>query len=109
MENGDIKSSFLRYSSKAHPKYHARLNAPYGGWANICGVKPSFIQVYLGPAGKVVTAIATQIKDAKQYLISYTISYSIEGLDWANYRENGEVKVGWLKSYSLVIQRTLQR
>ena len=97
MENGAIRDWDIKFTSEAAKDFARFITAQYG-WEINNGAKPAFVQVHLGPARKIITAVATQLGRNNQYLISYSISYSDDGIDWVMYRENGEVKVRKLKS-----------
>lgn len=89
--DGDITAS--NHLSENNP-YKARLNNN-GGWRVYNDFsKDHFIQVKLGDGDLTLTGVATQ--GIYGYLVTtYTLSYSMDGIDWVEYRENGEVKVGF--------------
>lgn len=89
LSNGYITASYWITSSTA---YNARLNN-YAGWVVYTGFsKAHFIQVKLGSGDFTLTGVATQ--GIYSYLVkTFTLSYSMDGIDWVEYRENGQVKV----------------
>ena len=72
--------------------YKARLNN-YAGWMVYNDFSMAhFIQVELGSDDFTLTGVATQ--GIYGYLVkTFTLSYSLDGIDWFEYRENGQVKV----------------
>lgn len=91
LSDGDITAS--SYFSLYYP-YKARLNNIEGWRVYDDFSKDHFIQVKLGNRDLTLTGVATQ--GLYGFLVTtYTLSYSMDGIDWVEYRENGEVKVGF--------------
>jgi len=90
--DSDITAS--EWKNEYNP-YKARLNGRSGWWAYFNLFRRPFIQVKLDSDGEfTVTGVATQPMNHVLYVQSFTISYSSDGIDWVEYREDGEVKVG---------------
>lgn len=73
--------------------YKARLNSDSAWQVYTDYSRTPFIQVKLGSSDVTLTGVATQTEDSYR-VKSYTLSYSLDGVDWVEYREDGEVKVG---------------
>ena len=87
--DGDITASYWRTTYNA---YKARLNNIAGWMVYTDFSKAHFIQVKLGSGDFTLTGVATQ--GIYSYLVkTFTLSYSMDGIDWVEYRENGHVKV----------------
>lgn len=72
--------------------YRARLNNDAGWLVYTDFSIAQFIQVKLGSGNFTLTGVATQ--GIYGYLAkTFTLSYSMDGIDWVEYRENGQVKV----------------
>ena len=89
--DGDITANY--YKTEYFP-YKARLNAKSGWLAYYYRPRPLFIQAKVGRGEFTVTGVATQVLDSAHYVESFTLSHSLDGIDWVDYREDGEVKVG---------------
>lgn len=102
MENGKIASGAITASS-----YHdsgltpnlARLNSA-SAWSVANQPRPHWLQVDLGRV-MAVKKVATQgrrLDSHSQWVTSYKISSSVDGIDWVVYAENSVVKVSQLYS-----------
>lgn len=88
--SGDIKAS--HYRTEYYP-YEARLNGKSAWIVDFNRLRKPFIQVKVQSYGEyTVTGIATQ-GFYHNVVRSFTLSYSMDGIDWAYYREDGKVKV----------------
>ena len=102
MENGAINDSQITSSSfwaNRHEPWHGRLRRPVttdgiGSWASASLNKKEYLQVDLGE-DRNLTRVATQGRptDAVQWVTSYAILYSTDGLDWKMYTENGKMSL----------------
>ena len=94
MEAHEIWDSEITASDNKYEfnPYKARLNYD-GGWMVFNDFsKAHFIQVKLGDRDFTLTGVATQ--GLYGHLAkTYSLSYSMDGIDWVEYREKGEVKV----------------
>ena len=98
MENGKIPSSAITassfYNDGLAPKF-ARLNSP-SAWTMGYHPGPHWLQVDLGRI-MAVKKVATQgRRDNPNWVTSYKISFTVDGIDWVLYAENGIVKVSFL-------------
>ena len=90
LSDNEITASNWRSESNA---YKARLNNDAGWLVYTDFSMDHFIQVKLGDGEFTLTGVATQ--GVYSYLVeTFTLSYSMDGIDWVEYREDGEVKVG---------------
>ena len=96
MENGQIRDSQITTSSRCNTATMGRLNFKAGGGKKGAWVPNSFIvynqwlQVDLDRY-TVVTGIATQGRnDANQWVTSYMLQYSEDGVTFVYYKEQGE-------------------
>lgn len=87
--DGDITAN--RWENEANP-YKARLNGESGWLVYNDRSKTPFIQVKLGRGDFTLTGVATQAVNSNR-VKSYTLSFSYDGIDWVEYREDGKVKV----------------
>ena len=101
IQDGRITQSMLKASSMYNRYYgpwSARLQARNhgairGGWLARVNNNRQWLQIDLG-AKSVVKRIATQGRyDANQWVTSYTVSYSNNGVRFYPYRENRRVRV----------------
>lgn len=87
--DGEITASYWK---SAYVAYKARLNNDAGWLVYTDFSIAHFIQVKLGSGDFTLTGVATQ--GIYGYLVkTFTLSYSMDGIDWFEYRENGQVKV----------------
>ena len=96
MENGQIRDSQITASSRSNTEAMGRLNFKAGGGKEGAWVPSSkrayyqWLQVDLDRY-TVVTGIATQGRnDANQWVTSYILQYSEDGVTFVNYKEQGE-------------------
>ena len=96
MENGQIRDSQITASSRSNTAAMGRLNFKAGGgkegaWGpSPYSVYSQWLQVDLDRY-TVVTGIATQGRnDANQWVTSYILQYSEDGVTIVNYKEQGE-------------------
>ena len=59
-----------------------------------------FIQVDLGPASKLLTAVAVQGRAYGHNTWSFYMKYSEDGSEWYNYTENGVTRVSEITQWS---------
>lgn len=102
VENGHVPDGAFSASSSAHAKYspaRSRLNIHsdskgYGSWAAKTNDGKQWLQIDFGELVQ-VTKVATQGRqDADQWVTKYTLSYSLDGMHWAEYKENS---VTWVR------------
>ena len=100
MENGEIPAGAITassyYNSGLAPNL-ARLNSP-SAWSVASKPGPHWLQVDLGRI-MAVKKLATQgrrIDSHNQWVKSYKISFSADGIGWVMYKENSAVKVSQL-------------
>ena len=107
MENGQVPDGAFSASSSHSAKYgpaRSRLNIHsdskgYGSWAAGANDGKQWLQIDFGEL-VLVTKVATQGRqDADQWVTKYTLSYSLDGMHWAEYKENS---VTWVRQ---IIQR----
>ena len=102
MESGHLSDSALSastYHSANHIPQLSRLNklsvgGKAGAWCTRTNNGNEWLQVYFGRE-TTVTKVATQGRyDGNQWVMSYSLSYSVDGSHWAWYRlSNGQIKV----------------
>ncbi|EDO33782.1 predicted protein, partial [Nematostella vectensis] len=106
MEDGSIPDSSITASSHysaSHSPYYGRLNNKaitnihWGAWAAKTNQKGEYLQVDLGRVTW-VTHVATQGIPKEtgymQWVIEYTVEYSLTGEQWQSYQDvNGVIKV----------------
>jgi len=80
-------------SKTEYNAYKARLNNNAGWRVYTDFSLAHFIQVKLGSGDFTLTGVATQ-GIYGYWVKTFTLSYSMDGIDWVEYRENGQVKVG---------------
>ena len=107
VENGHIPdgafSASSSYSAKNGPA-RSRLNIHsdskgYGAWSAGANDGKQWLQIDFGELVQ-VTKVATQGRQyADQWVTKYTLSYSLDGMHWAEYKENS---VTWVRE---IIQR----
>ena len=90
-ERTDDEITASDWKSEKYP-YNARLNNEAGWLVYNDFSKAHFLQVKLGSGTFTLTGVATQ--GIYGYLVkTFTLSYSTDGIDWVEHRENGQVKV----------------
>lgn len=96
LENGHVPDAAFSASSSAHSKYgpaRSRLNIQsnskgYGSWAAGTNNGKQWLQIDFGELVR-VTKVATQGRqDSNQWVTKYALSYSLDGMHWAEYKEN---------------------
>ena len=96
LENGHVPdAAFSAYSSanSKHGPERSRLNIQsnskgYGSWVASANNGKQWLQIDFGEL-VLVTKVATQGRqDANQWVTKYTLSYSVDGMHWAEYKEN---------------------
>lgn len=68
------------------------MNYNAGAWYAALSDKTPYIQVNLRQRIN-VTGLATQASTSGQYVTQYRVSYSVDGMVWRNYTENGVTKL----------------
>ena len=103
MENGHVPDAAFSASSQTTVKYNAaraRLNIQadskgYGSWAAKTNDGKQWLQIDFGELAR-VTKVATQGRqDSDQWVTKFTLSYSMDGMHWAEYKENS---VTWVSN-----------
>jgi len=102
VENGLVPdgafSASSSYSAKNGPA-RSRLNVHsdskgYGAWSAKVTDGKQWLQIDFGELVQ-VTKVATQGRqDAGHWVTKYTLSYSLDGMHWAEYKENS---VTWVR------------
>jgi len=102
MESGHLPDSALSASTSAganHSPQFSRLNtintkSTGGAWSAGRNDGKQWLQVYFGRE-TTVTKVATQGRyESDQWVMSYSLSYSVDGTHWAWYRlADGHIKV----------------
>ena len=103
MENNDIPDSAVTasssYSDSLHEPWRGRLNnvpdgdGGWGCWLAGTWTLGEWLQIDLGKE-KLLTKLATQGRPSfDQWVLSYKILFSSDGISWKEYKENGDVKV----------------
>ena len=102
VENGHLPDEAFSASSSHSAKngpVRSRLNIHsdskgYGSWAAGANDGKQWLQIDFGEL-VLVTKVATQGRqDADQWVTKYTLSYSLDGMHWAEYKENS---VTWVR------------
>lgn len=95
LENGDVPDAAFSASSSANSKHgpaRSRLNIQsnskgYGAWSAGANNGKQWLQIDFGELVR-VTKVATQGRqDSGQWVTKYTLSYSVDGMHWAEYKE----------------------
>ena len=98
MQNGLIPDKHITASSNLNTAANGRLyfkagNGRKGGWTSLRNDDKQFFQVEFANVVN-ITGIATQGReDDDQWVISYTLSYSFDKINFIPYGSNGNVKV----------------
>lgn len=103
MESGHLPDHAISASTSYDAKYipqFSRLNrintkGKAGAWCSRSSDANQWLQVYFGRE-TTVTKVATQGRyDYNNWVMSYSLSYSVDGTHWAWYRllSNGYIKV----------------
>ncbi|KAL9978603.1 hypothetical protein ACROYT_G016139 [Oculina patagonica] len=96
LENGQVPDGAFSASSSYNAKYgpaRARLNIHsdskgYGAWASKTDDDKQWLQIDFGELVQ-VTKVATQGRqNSDAWVTKYTLSYSVDGMHWAEYKEN---------------------
>ena len=99
MENERIPASALTASTYHSPSYspnRGRLNSQTSWSVSDQPGPHSWLQIDLGRI-MAIKKVATQgRRDFRDWVTSYEISSSVDGIDWVLYAENGIVKVSFL-------------
>jgi hypothetical protein len=101
MENGDIPDSQILASSEwdaNHGAINSRLNfraqgKRQGAWSSRSNDLNQWLQVNFVLQATVTEILTQGRSNANQWVTSFTVSYSNDGLDFFAYRVNGVVKV----------------
>ena len=111
LENGHVSDAAFSASSNT-AKYvpaRARLNIHadskgYGAWAAKSNNGKQWLQIDFGELAR-VTKVATQGRqDADQWVTKFTLSHSVDGMHWVEYKENS---VTWVSKYNIIINTQL--
>ena len=96
LENGHVPDAAFSASSSANKKHgpaRSRLNMQpsskgKGAWSAGANNGKQWLQIDFGELVR-VTKVATQGRqDANQWVTKYILSYSVDGMHWAEYKEN---------------------
>ena len=96
LENGHVPDAAFSASSSAQAKHapaRARLNIHadrkgYGAWAAKTNNGKQWLQIDFGEHVR-VTKVATQGRqDNDNWVTKFTLSYSVDGIHWVEYKEN---------------------
>ena len=96
LENGHVPDAAFSASSSHQAKYapaRARLNIQgnskgYGAWCAKTNDGKQWLQIAFGELVR-VTKVATQgQQDNNHWVTKFTLSYSVDGIHWAEYKEN---------------------
>ena len=99
MENGNIQDDQITASSQwnsvTHGVTRARLNllpsSGAGGWVALQHTIHEWLQVDLRSHYTSVTGLATQRRnDHGQRVTKYSVQYSVDGVEFEYYKENGQ-------------------
>ena len=102
MENGHVPDGAFSASSSSNAQSgpaRSRLNIQshskgYGSWVAKANDSKQWLQIDFGELVQ-VTKVATQGRqDADQWVTKYTLSYSLDGMHWAEYKENS---ITWVR------------
>ena len=96
LENGHVSDAAFSASSSYSAKYapaRARLNLQgnskgYGAWCAKTNDGKQWLQIDFGELVR-VTKVATQgQQNSNNWVTKFTLSYSMDGIHWAEYKEN---------------------
>lgn len=78
----------------AYYPYRGRLFSSTYQWMGATTDRNAFLQIAVGKTDHVITAVATQgHKTYKMAVVKFQLSFSVNSLQWFDYREDGDVKV----------------
>ena len=100
-EDGKIPNRAFTASSQwdtYHRANRARLNSVAtkryrGAWSAKKNNRRQWLQIKLGRKTKITGVVTQGRQDANQWVITYSLSSSLDGRRFRPYRENGRVKV----------------
>ena len=96
LENGHVPDAAFSASSSAHANYapaRARLNLQgnskgHGAWCAKTNDGKQWLQIDFGELVR-VTKVATQgQQNSNNWVTKFTLYYSVDGIHWAEYKEN---------------------
>ena len=101
MQNGRIRSTQLiassSYDSNSGPNrgrlYLRRAGSRWGAWIAKYNTRTQWLQVNFGGYKRLVKFATQGREDARQWVTQYTLAYSQNGMNWADYKENSAKKV----------------
>ncbi|XP_022807914.1 lactadherin-like [Stylophora pistillata] len=96
LENGHVPDAAFSASSSAHKKRgpaRSRLNIQsnskgYGSWSAGANDGKQWLQIDFGELVRVTKVASQGRQDSNQWVTKYTLSYSVDGMHWAEYKEN---------------------
>ncbi|XP_068726466.1 uncharacterized protein [Montipora capricornis] len=100
MQNGRIRSTQLiassSYDSNSGPNrgrlYLGRSGSRWGAWIAKYNTRTQWLQVNFGGYKRLVKFATQGREDARQWVTQYTLAYSQNGMNWADYKENSAKK-----------------
>ena len=94
MENGKISDDKITASTASTPTKNGRLNFTSGSsWCAATSDTNPYLQIDLQTL-HIICAVSTQgNSQGDQWVKNYTLQLSTNGTTWADYKENGHVKV----------------
>lgn len=96
MEDNHIPDQSVLSSSfhGGYYPYRGRLFSSTYPWMAATTDRNAFLQIAVGITDHVITAVATQgRKTYKTAVVKFQLSFSIDSLQWFDYREDGDVRV----------------
>ena len=104
MKNGRIRSNQITASSswdRNHGPGNARLHwrksrSRVGSWSARHNNHYQFLQVYFKHPTRVVKIATQGRQDTRQWVTKYFVTYSQDGANFAEYKENSNRKVRWV-------------
>ena len=93
LENGHAAFFASSSASSKNGPARSRLNLPsnskgYGAWSAGANNGKPWLQIDLGELVRVTKETTQGRQDSKQWVTKYTLSYSVDGMHWAEYKEN---------------------
>jgi hypothetical protein len=98
-------SEYDRYHGASRGRLHARRAGKYiGAWAAKISNHYQWLQISFSKLMRIVKIATQGRRDVNQWVRRYRFFYSTDGAHFAVYKKNGNIKVGLVKAYLLLIQ-----
>ena len=104
LQSGEVLDASMTASSIACQPYYGRLflhsgGGKTGGWCAAANDVNQWFQVDFGKYAKIQRISTQGRQESAQWVTSYILSYSQDGVFFKDYRANGELKVRFSKVF----------